>query len=95
MKVSIKNEIFIIGSLPIGPNGIQGNRKEYMHIYQHPPEIIRLGVRAHKRLMQLASPHGPIPLDYVMGMEVEVEVDGNLDKDEWRIGRSEEIIYDR
>jgi len=93
MKVSIKNEIFIIGSLPIGPNGISGNRKEYMRLYQRPPEIIRLGVRAHKVLLQMASPHGPVPLDHVMGMEI--EIDPTFEKDEWRIGRSEEMIYER
>lgn len=93
MKVSIKNEIFIIGSLPIGPNGISGNRKEYMRLYQHPPEELRVGIRANKRLMQLAGPHNQAPMDYCMGMKV--VFDPKLEKDEWRIGRSEEMIYEK
>ena len=91
MLVSKKNEVFAIAQKPISMDSAHELIGQYIAYYQWAPEIIRMHPNVHDELASTVpatnySPH----YDTFMGMKI--EIDPTLKEDEWRIGKSSEIV---
>ncbi len=93
MKLAKLQEMFFIGPEPITPAAITRVDKQFRLRFGRKPNTARFDPTSMNLLAQKADAKNiPVPLETIFGMKI--EIDPSLKEGEWRIGYSQEIIYE-
>lgn len=92
MKIAIKHEIFIVGDLPITLDLLFAKRSEYIRLYKQEPDILRLGAKAWNTLQSDDQHRGD--RNFII-YNTKIEISKDLEPEEWRLGVSVEMVYER
>jgi hypothetical protein len=92
MLVAEKYEQFVLGETKISQDAIAKARNDYRYQYARTPQLLRLHHAAYRDLL-VELDHRFYDMKTVQGLEI--VPDPTLGENEWRVGCSEEKVYEK
>lgn len=92
MLVAEKYEQFVLGETKISQDAIAKARSDYGYRYARTPQLLRLNHAAYRDLLAELD-HRYYDIKTIQGLEI--APDPTLGENEWRVGCSEEKVYEK